>query len=316
MRHRIDPKVDCVFKALLGAEENLDLLIHFINAALATVLPTPIVKATILNPYNEREFESDKLSVVDVKASDDQGRLHQIELQMVVRPYLPLRMLYGWADLYSSQLQKGGDYQTLKPTYAIWLLVEDLFPRIPAALHHFSCQSTHGGLELAPGGIRVLELNKFCAEQVETELERWIKFFKEGEDLMGEDLPEWMQTAEMTKAMDTLRVFSDKELAYYRYQARQNFLREQRSIQRHTEALEADLGQALVTIAEERAAKVQALAAQEQALAAQEQERVAKEQALAAQEQALAVQEQERAEKEAALAEIERLKAKLAEREG
>jgi len=31
MRHPIDPKVDCVFKALLGAESNRDLLIHFLN---------------------------------------------------------------------------------------------------------------------------------------------------------------------------------------------------------------------------------------------------------------------------------------------
>jgi len=32
MRHAIDPKIDCVFKALLGAEENRNLLIHFLNA--------------------------------------------------------------------------------------------------------------------------------------------------------------------------------------------------------------------------------------------------------------------------------------------
>lgn len=34
MRHRIDPKVDCVFKAILGKEENKNLLIHFLNAML------------------------------------------------------------------------------------------------------------------------------------------------------------------------------------------------------------------------------------------------------------------------------------------
>jgi len=32
MDHPIDPKTDCVFKALLGAEDNRDLLIHFLNA--------------------------------------------------------------------------------------------------------------------------------------------------------------------------------------------------------------------------------------------------------------------------------------------
>lgn len=35
MKHRIDPKIDCVFNALLGAERNRRLLIHLINAILA-----------------------------------------------------------------------------------------------------------------------------------------------------------------------------------------------------------------------------------------------------------------------------------------
>ena len=35
MLHPIDPKIDCVFKALLGAEDNRPLLIHFLNAAHA-----------------------------------------------------------------------------------------------------------------------------------------------------------------------------------------------------------------------------------------------------------------------------------------
>jgi hypothetical protein len=34
MKHHIDPKIDCVFKALLGAEDNRNLLVHFLNAIL------------------------------------------------------------------------------------------------------------------------------------------------------------------------------------------------------------------------------------------------------------------------------------------
>jgi hypothetical protein len=55
MRHPIDPKVDCVFKALLGSEDNRALLIHFLNAVLVDDLPAPITEVEILNPYNERE---------------------------------------------------------------------------------------------------------------------------------------------------------------------------------------------------------------------------------------------------------------------
>ena len=47
MRHRIDPKIDCVFKALLGAEANRRLLIHFLNAILGADLPSPVTAVAI-----------------------------------------------------------------------------------------------------------------------------------------------------------------------------------------------------------------------------------------------------------------------------
>jgi hypothetical protein len=41
MKHPIDPKIDCVFKALLGSEDNRNLLVHFLNAILGSDLPVP-----------------------------------------------------------------------------------------------------------------------------------------------------------------------------------------------------------------------------------------------------------------------------------
>ena len=110
-----------------------------------------------------------------------------------------------------------------------------------------------------------------------------MKFFIEGHQIDPDHLPEWMQTAEMRQAMNTLRPFTEKERAYHQHQARQNYLRQQKSIEDYMNALRAEI---------ERAR-----AAEEQARAAEERERTAK--------------EQERTAKEAALAEIERLKALL-----
>jgi hypothetical protein len=77
-----------------------------------------------------------------------------------------------------------------------------------------------------------LELEKFNAQQIETEQQRWLRFFKEGDRLNDEaGLPDWMTTEEMRQAMNTLRQFSEKERDYHAYQARQNFLREQLTIQ-------------------------------------------------------------------------------------
>ena len=98
MRHPIDPKIDWVFKALLGAEDNRGRLIHFLNAMLGAELPAPVTAVEILNPYNERECLTDKLSIVDVKARDDQGRFYQIEIQLRPHADLPARILYTWTD--------------------------------------------------------------------------------------------------------------------------------------------------------------------------------------------------------------------------
>ena len=290
MKHPIDPKIDCVFKALLGAEANRRLLIHFLNAMLGAALPDPIRQVDILNPYNDREFLDDKLSIVDVKARDGQGRLYQIEIQLLNHPELPARIVYTWADLYSAQLGSGQDYAALQPTYAIWLLAEDLLRDDPAYAHVYRLRDDAGRRFLDPGGIWLLELNKFAAERVETEQQRWLKFLNEGERLDERHLPDWMQTDEMRQAMSTLTAFSEKERAYHAYQARQNYLREQRAIQRYLETLQAENER-------ERAAKEAAL---------QEKDAALQEKDAALQEKDAALQE-----KDAALAEIARLKALL-----
>ena len=279
-------------------------MIHFLNAILADELTAPLVEVEILNPYNEREFLDDKLSIVDVKARDAGGRLYQIEIQLLNVPELPARILYGWADLYSAQLQDGDGYDQLKPTYSIWLLGQALRPRLPEVVHRFRLRDDQGRSLLEHGGIWLLELSKFAAEVVETEQDRWLKFFVEGDRLDAEHLPAWMDTEEMRQAMSTLKVFSEKTRAYHQYQARQNYWRQQQSIQNHLNALLAQAEQA-------RAAEEQARAAEERERAEKEQARAAEERERAEKERERAEKERERAEKEAALAEIERLKALL-----
>jgi predicted transposase/invertase (TIGR01784 family) len=301
MRHPIDPKVDCVFKALLGAESNLDLLIHFLNAVLGADLPRPIVAVELQNPYNEKEFLNDKLTVVDVKARDASGQLFQVEVQLLNHRDLPARILYGWADLYSAQITQGESYRKLRPTYAIWLLGQTLLADDPDYAHEFRLRDQRGRVFLEHGGIWLLELSKFAADAVQTEQQRWLKFFNEAERLDENALPAWMQTQEMRRAMSTLKTFSDKEHAYHAYQARQEYLREQQSIQLEFDDLHAEVEQARADAEQERAAKEQERAAKEQERTAKEQERAAK--------------EQERAAKDEALAEIERLKRLLADKQ-
>ena len=272
MRHAIDPKIDCVFKALLGSEENRNLLIHFLNAFLVQDLAEPLVWVDILNPYNDKEFLSDKLSIVDVKARDSQDRLYQIEIQLTSYAHLPARIIYNWADIYSQQLKSGQEYLQLRPTYSIWLLAENLLIDDNVYMHHYKMRDEQGQTLTPHGGIWLLELKKFNAIQVETEDQRWLKFFKDGERLNDEALPDWMITQEMKQAMSTLSTFSEKDQQYYQYQARHEYLREQRTIQSELEL--ANKREEAARNREEAANQRESLALQEKNLALAEVERL------------------------------------------
>ena len=112
-------------------------------------------------------------------------------------------------------------------------------------------RNDQGETFVSHGGIWLLELKKFHANIIENEEQRWIKFFKDGEQLNDEALPDWMSTQEMKQAMSTLHVFSEKEHQYHQYQARQEYLREQRTIQFELEQAKAREAAAL-TIAKEK----------------------------------------------------------------
>jgi hypothetical protein len=77
MASGINPKIDVAFKAIFGADENKDVLLHLLNAVLTPPPEHSISDVVILNPYNDAEFQEGKQSIVDIKAKDQQGRTFQ-----------------------------------------------------------------------------------------------------------------------------------------------------------------------------------------------------------------------------------------------
>ena len=252
----------------------------------------------------------EKLSIVDIKARDQAFRLYQIEIQLRNYRNIPARMAYTWADIYSKQLKEGDNYLELKPTYSIWLLGEKV-KNDDKYLHIIKMRDQTGEVLLENGGIWLLELPKFNESTVKTELERWLKLFKEGDQLDDTRLPDWMHTPEMEQVMAVMNRFSEKESDYHLYQTRQNFQREQKTIQLE---LEEALREKMAALREKKAALKREEAekkAREAERKAKEAERKAKEEALKEKEAALQREEAERQAKEEALAELARLKAQI-----
>ncbi|MBL8892633.1 MAG: PD-(D/E)XK nuclease family transposase, partial [Planctomycetaceae bacterium] len=70
----IRPLNDYAFKKVFGSPANKLALLSLLNAILKSEVP--IVDVVILNPFNLQDFEQDKLSVLDVKATDQNGVIY------------------------------------------------------------------------------------------------------------------------------------------------------------------------------------------------------------------------------------------------
>jgi len=130
MSYYVKPSSDIFIKYLFGTEENKPILLAFINAVLIKTDFDPIVSVEIVNPFNIKEFIHDKETVLDVKATDNNGRIYDIEVQSIGNSVFIHRSLYYWSVLYSSQLQENEQYHLLKPAICINILDFIIFENI------------------------------------------------------------------------------------------------------------------------------------------------------------------------------------------
>jgi predicted transposase/invertase (TIGR01784 family) len=223
------PYTDFLVRYLLGDEENTDLLLSFINAVNENS-GLPLIKSvTIKNSFNLIDYQSDKESVLDVKAIDEHGVQYDIEIQAFGNKLFSNRSLYYWAKLYSSQLEKGNQYQQLKPVICINLIN---FTLIKETSDVHSCflpieKNNHDLILTDHFVINFLELPKFFKkEKFNSNLENWMAFFKyEGqeEDIMKTIIK---NNPNIAKAHDKYNAFTLNDKYIEMYEARLKWQRQ------------------------------------------------------------------------------------------
>ena len=113
---------DLVFKFIFGTEERKELLRELVNIVLARVGLPLAAKLTLRNPFNLKQFEGDKESILDIGATDETGRMFDIEVQLSSQRSYGSRALYYWSRQYSAQLPEAGKYESLHPVVGIHLV--------------------------------------------------------------------------------------------------------------------------------------------------------------------------------------------------
>ncbi|MGE5339839.1 MAG: Rpn family recombination-promoting nuclease/putative transposase, partial [Candidatus Omnitrophota bacterium] len=123
---RINPKVGLVFKKLFGSEENLDILKSFINSHLPA--EEQVSELILKNPYNLADYINGKLSILDIKAVDENGKWYDIEMQVDSLDYYGQRTLFYWGKVFTGQIEAGELYSKLRKTIIISIIDFTSFP--------------------------------------------------------------------------------------------------------------------------------------------------------------------------------------------
>ena len=186
MERYVKPWADIFIRYLFGRPANEKLLLSFTNAVLEdSGIPT-IVTLEIKNPFNLADEMLAKESILDIKATDEHGAIYDIEVQTGGDPLFRNRSLYYWAKNYGSQLDKGEDYDQLKPVICINILNFVLIKELPA-MHTCFMLLEKNNPEFALTRhcmLHFLELPKLNKKNnFSNNLERWLTFLKaEGQE--------------------------------------------------------------------------------------------------------------------------------------
>ena len=222
---RIDPRVDFAFKKLFGVEENKDLLIDFINSIVSE--NDKVADITILNPYSVKNFKTEKMSIMDIKAKSVSGKWYNIEMQITDQEYFDKRALYYWSRLYNGQLSTGINYDKLNKSIGINILN---FNCLDEEKYHnvYKIKNIENGNEFIDDlEIHFIEIEKYD-EKMSTMLDRWVNFLKKAGFYTMEDMPKELEEVHtIKKAVELLETMSFTELEREDYEARLKWLRDE-----------------------------------------------------------------------------------------
>jgi len=210
---RLNPKVDFAFKKLFGSEENKDILLSFINSVLSE--EQQINSIELKNPYNLANYREGKMSILDIKAVDNNGVWYDIEIQIAEQGYYDRRAFYYWSKVFTDQIESGDDFELLKKTIGINILD---FNYLPEEDYHneYRVYNTRTKREFSNiFEMHFIELGKFNKDlkDIKTSLDRWVVFLNKAYEYDKDRIPdELAQDSTIKKAIEKLDVMSlDKE---------------------------------------------------------------------------------------------------------
>jgi predicted transposase/invertase (TIGR01784 family) len=198
----LDPKNDLIFKKVFG--EHPDILRSFLNSMLPLPEGQEIVDLEYLSPEMIPETFLEKFTSVDVRCRDNHGRQFLVEMQMNWTTAFKQRVLFNASRAYVTQSDKGAEFRSLKPVYALNLINAIYLPQSPDYYHHYAVVHLKDSNERLHGLEFVfIELEKFKARSISEKKMQvlWLRFMTEINEQTQQIPPELLEQPEIQKAI-------------------------------------------------------------------------------------------------------------------
>ncbi len=225
----LSPKYDFVFKQLFGDANHTAPLESFLQAALG--LPAEeFAGLAVGDPNLNREFEDDKLCILDVRIKTRSGRNVDVEIQVKPTPELLDRIQVYTARMVAGQVKAGERYHGM--AQSICIVIADFLMWENGRYHHrFRLHDPEAEMAYPNSmEIHTLELRKIPQDSDGTALWNWLKFIssetrEEFASLAGKD-------AVMAEAYARLVELSADEQMRWRQESREKWEWDQAALKR------------------------------------------------------------------------------------
>jgi predicted transposase/invertase (TIGR01784 family) len=184
---------DIAFRKIFGNENRKEVLISFLNAVLLLENDNQIVSVDILNPYQLPTIKGGKVTIVDIKAKDQNQKSYIVEMQVAPIDGFDKRVLYYASKSYSSQIERGDEYKKLNPTFFIGILNFEITKNTDYISRHKVVDIATGENIIKDIEFNFIELPKFnkTENELSSIIDQWVYFIKNAESL--DVIPERIQ---------------------------------------------------------------------------------------------------------------------------
>ena len=218
-------KNDAMFKEFFSRKSNEKFLKSFLSAVLnSNVTKIEVQKDSSLSI----EGINNKQGILDIKATIDDEKIVDIEMQLRKYSNVPNRTNFYASKLVASQLKKGEDYGNIKPVIIILILNYNMFSYEDYITESITVSKEHKDVEIDNlQKIIVIELKKIKGKNMRSDLLDWLVFI-EGEDerRIGEIME---RNAMIKEAAEELERLMENEEAVALVEAKEKALRDERA---------------------------------------------------------------------------------------